>query len=90
MRAGCGPDRLSVGKSGGRKNAPHGGTPMTPRRRLEALVRLREAGVTTGVLVAPILPGISDSPGQLRALANALAEAGVDSATPIVLHLRPA
>jgi DNA repair photolyase len=64
------------------------GTPH-PRRRLEALVRLREAGVPTSVLAAPILPGISDSPAQLEALARALVEAGVRSATPIVLHLRP-
>lgn len=64
------------------------GTPH-PRRRLEALVRLREAGVPSGVLAAPILPGISDSPEQLDALARALVEAGVESATPIVLHLRP-
>ena len=63
------------------------GTPH-PRRRLEALVRLREAGIPTGVLVAPILPGISDSPAQLETLARALVEAGVESASPIVLHLR--
>ena len=64
------------------------GTPH-PRRRLETLVRLREAGIPTGVLAAPILPGISDSTVQLQALANALVEAGVRSASPIVLHLRP-
>jgi DNA repair photolyase len=64
------------------------GTPH-PRRRLEALARLREAGIPTGVLAAPILPGISDSPAQLQALARALVEAGVESASPIVLHLRP-
>ena len=64
------------------------GTPH-PRRRLEALARLREAGIPTGVLAAPILPGISDSPKQLQALANALVETGVQSASPIVLHLRP-
>jgi DNA repair photolyase len=64
------------------------GTPH-PRWRLEALVRLREAGVPTGVLAAPILPGISDSPAQLDALVRALVEAGVESASPIVLHLRP-
>jgi DNA repair photolyase len=64
------------------------GTPH-PRRRLDALARLREAGIATGVLAAPILPGISDSPAQLDALARALVEAGVESATPIVLHLRP-
>jgi len=64
------------------------GTPH-PRRRLDALARLREAGIPTGVLAAPILPGISDSPQQLQALANALVEAGVEWASPIVLHLRP-
>ncbi|MEW6477282.1 MAG: radical SAM protein [Actinomycetota bacterium] len=64
------------------------GTPH-PMRRLEALARLREAGIATGVLAAPILPGISDSPRQLQALADALVEAGVESASPIVLHLRP-
>jgi len=64
------------------------GTPH-PRRRLEALAGLREAGIPTGVLAAPILPGISDSPAQLEALALALVDAGVESATPIVLHLRP-
>jgi DNA repair photolyase len=64
------------------------GTPH-PRRRLEALVKLRKAGIPTGVLAAPILPGISDSPAQLEALAEALVEAGVGSASPIVLHLRP-
>src|SRR5581483_8185770 len=64
------------------------GTPH-PRRRLEALVRLREAGVPAGVLAAPILPGISDSPAQLAALAQALVDAGVETASPIVLHLRP-
>ena len=64
------------------------GTPH-PRRRLEALAKLREAGIPVGVLAAPILPGISDSPGQLDALARALVEAGVEAASPIVLHLRP-
>ena len=64
------------------------GTPH-PRRRLEALARLREAGVPTGVLAAPILPGISDSPAQLDALARGLVDAGVEAASPIVLHLRP-
>src|SRR5581483_1308934 len=64
------------------------GTPH-PRRRLEALVKLREAGIPAGVLAAPILPGISDSPAQLEALARALVDAGVEHASPIVLHLRP-
>jgi DNA repair photolyase len=64
------------------------GTPH-PRRRLEAVTRLNEAGIPTGVLIAPILPGISDAPEQLEAIARACKEAGAVSITPIVLHLRP-
>jgi DNA repair photolyase len=64
------------------------GTPH-PRRRLEAVSRLNAAGIPTGVLAAPILPGLSDSPEQLEALARACAEAGATHVTPIVLHLRP-
>jgi DNA repair photolyase len=39
--------------------------------------------------MAPILPGISDSPEQLRAVVRAAAEAGASHLTPITLHLRP-
>ena len=46
-----------------RKTEP--GTPH-PLKRLEVLRKLNEAGVPCGVLMAPILPGISDSPEQLR------------------------
>jgi DNA repair photolyase len=64
------------------------GTPH-PRQRLEAVARLNEAGVPTGVLVAPILPGLSDAPEQLEAVRKGALEAGAVSVTPIVLHLRP-
>ena len=49
---------------------------LRPRRRLEALTRLVEAGVKAGVGMAPILPGISDSPEQLEAVVRAAREAG--------------
>jgi DNA repair photolyase len=39
--------------------------------------------------MAPILPGISDSPEQLRAVVRAAADAGASHLTPITLHLRP-
>ena len=42
------------------------GTPP-PWRRVEALARLTEAGLPCGVLVAPILPGLSDGEEQLSA-----------------------
>lgn len=64
------------------------GTPH-PRRRVEAVARLNQAGVPCGVLVAPVLPGISDHPGQLREVVRACVEAGAVSITAIPLHLRP-
>jgi DNA repair photolyase len=53
------------------------------------VARLNSAGVRTSVLVAPILPGLSDRPEQLEAVARAAAEAGAVSITPVLLHLRP-
>jgi DNA repair photolyase len=63
------------------------GTPH-PRARVEAVRRLRQAGIPCGVLVAPVLPRISDSPEQLRAVVRAVAEAGASHISPITLHLR--
>jgi len=64
------------------------GTPH-PRRRVEAVRRLSEAGIHTGVLVAPLIPGWSDRPQQLVEVARACLEAGATSVTPVALHLRP-
>lgn len=64
------------------------GTPH-PRARMAAVKRLVEAGIPCGILMAPILPGISDSPEQLRAVVRAAADAGASHLTPITLHLRP-
>jgi DNA repair photolyase len=64
------------------------GTPH-PRRRVEAMARLVEAGVPCGVLVAPVLPGLSDGPGSLEEVVRACVAAGAASVTPILLHLRP-
>jgi DNA repair photolyase len=64
------------------------GTPH-PRKRLEVVRMLNEAGIPCGVLRAPILPGISDSPEQLEATVKAAAAAGATHITPITLHLRP-
>ena len=64
------------------------GTPH-PRKRLAAVRRLNEAGVPCGVLVAPILPGISDRPGQIRDVVEAAIDAGATHVSPILLHLRP-
>jgi DNA repair photolyase len=64
------------------------GTPH-PRRRVEAVRRLNDAGIPTGVLVAPIIPGWSDRPEQLEAVTAACRDAGATSITPVALHLRP-
>src|SRR3954467_15236131 len=69
-------------------HASEPGTPP-PRRRVEAVARLNAAGIPTGVLVAPVLPGISDSPRQLTDVIEACVEAGAVSVSPILLHLRP-
>src|SRR5579863_1395376 len=52
--------------------------PRAPRPdlRLEAIRKLNEAGVAAGVICAPVLPGITDSPRDLEALVRATAEAG--------------
>ena len=62
--------------------APH------PRRRLEALAKMRAAGVKGGVMMAPILPGISDRPDQIAAVEEAARDAGAESWHPVKLHLR--
>ncbi|MDQ3573644.1 MAG: radical SAM protein [Actinomycetota bacterium] len=64
------------------------GTPH-PRRRVDAVARLNRAGIPCGVLVAPVLPGISDRPDQLEAVVGACVEAGAVSISAISLHLRP-
>ena len=64
------------------------GTPH-PRKRLEAVAALNQAGIPCGVLIAPILPGITDAPEQLRAVVEGCIEAGATHASPILLHLRP-
>jgi len=64
------------------------GTPP-PRRRLEAVSALVEAGVKAGVGMAPILPGISDSPEQLERVVRAAREAGATSIWANLLYLKP-
>ena len=64
------------------------GTPH-PKARMAAVKQLVEAGIPCGILMAPVLPGISDSPEQLRAVVRAAADAGASHLTPLTLHLRP-
>ncbi|RJK96295.1 Rv2578c family radical SAM protein [Vallicoccus soli] len=64
------------------------GTP-SPRRRLEVCARLNDAGVPCGVLMAPVVPGLSDSPAEVERTVRAIADAGATHVTPLLLHLRP-
>jgi DNA repair photolyase len=59
-----------------------------PRARLEAVADLTNAGIRTGVLIAPLMPGINDSPEQVREIVRQATEAGADYITGIALHLR--
>jgi DNA repair photolyase len=63
------------------------GTPP-PERRIEALRRLTDLGIPCGVLVAPVLPGLSDSEAQLTEVVEACAAAGAVSIGGVALHLR--
>jgi DNA repair photolyase len=64
------------------------GTPH-PARRVEAVRKLNEAGIPCGVLIAPIIPGMSDGEEQIKSVAMACTDAGAVSLTGIPLHLRP-
>ncbi|MBQ1025172.1 Rv2578c family radical SAM protein [Micromonospora sp. C95] len=64
------------------------GTP-SPRRRLDAVRRFVDAGFEVGVLMAPILPGLSDTDESIEATVAAIAAAGAANVTPLALHLRP-
>jgi DNA repair photolyase len=68
-----------------RATEPH--TPH-PRARLEAVAELNRAGIPTGVLIAPLMPGINDSPEQVERIVQIASEAGAVSIGGIALHLR--
>jgi DNA repair photolyase len=60
-----------------------------PRQRLRALKDLVDAGIRASVGMAPILPGLSDSPEQLREVVVAAREAGACGVWANLLFLRP-
>jgi DNA repair photolyase len=68
-----------------RATEPH--TPH-PRARLEAVAELNRAGVPTGILIAPLMPGINDSPEQVERIVEIATEAGAVGIGGIALHLR--
>ena len=68
-----------------RASEPH--TPH-PRKRIEAVAELNRAGIPTGVLIAPLMPGINDSPKQVEEILELCGEAGATNIGGIPLHLR--
>jgi len=68
-----------------RASEPH--TPH-PRKRLEAIAELNRAGIPTGVLIAPLMPGINDDPKQVEKILELAGEAGAGHIGGIALHLR--
>lgn len=59
------------------------------RRRLGAMAELAAAGIRTGVMLAPILPGVTDKPAMLEAVVKEAVEHGATFLYTEVLHLRP-
>jgi DNA repair photolyase len=60
-----------------------------PRQRLRALKTLVDAGIKASVGMAPILPGITDSPSRLAEVVQAAREAGACGVWANLLFLRP-
>ncbi|MGI8412502.1 MAG: radical SAM protein [Solirubrobacteraceae bacterium] len=75
----------TIDESAWRATEPH--TP-NPRARLEAVAELTRAGIRTGVLIAPLMPGINDAPEQVARILELASEAGAAYVTGIALHLR--
>jgi DNA repair photolyase len=68
-----------------RATEPH--TPH-PRARLEAVAEFNRQGVSSGVLVAPLMPGINDAPEQVEPIVEIAREAGASFVGSAALHLR--
>ena len=61
----------------------------SPRARLELVRAIADAGLSCGVFLAPVLPGLTDRLADLDAALRAIAEAGATGVTVVPLHLRP-
>jgi DNA repair photolyase len=61
----------------------------SPQRRLDVCAAITGRGLGCGVLMGPVLPYLTDSPGQLADAVRQIAAAGAGHVSPIVLHLRP-
>jgi DNA repair photolyase len=68
-----------------RATEPH--TP-SPSARLDAVAELRRRGIDSGVLIAPLMPGINDDPEQVQPIVDRAKEAGATFLGGVALHLR--
>ena len=68
-----------------RATEPH--TP-SPLARLDAVAELRRRGIDSGVLIAPLMPGINDVPEQVQPIVDRAKEAGASFLGGVALHLR--
>lgn len=68
-----------------RATEPH--TP-SPAARLDAVAELRSRGISSGVLIAPLMPGINDTPEQVQPIVDRAREAGATFLGGMALHLR--
>ncbi len=59
------------------------------RGRLDLIRAVRNADLPCGVMVAPVLPWLTDSTDELDELLSQLSAAGATGVTPLLLHLRP-
>lgn len=57
----------------------------TPARRLEGIRRLADAGIPTGVLVAPVIPALTDT--EVERILEAAHDAGASAAGYVMLRL---
>ena len=68
-----------------RATEPH--TP-SPAARLDAVAELRSRGIESGVLVAPLMPGINDDPDQVQPILERAKAADASFLGGVALHLR--
>ena len=60
-----------------------------PVKRLQAMKLLSERGIRCGVLLAPVLPGLTDDPASLERVVEAAREHGASFVHDNVLYLKP-
>ena len=75
----------TLDESAWRATEPH--TP-SPSARLDAVAELRRRGIDSGVLIAPLMPGINDTREQVQPIVDRAREAGASFLGGVALHLR--